>query len=310
MKIDLFDFRILQEIEKNPRESFSRIGKKISRSQQFVNYKVTQLINNKVVSLSTSINLFKIGYRNFFLFLKLSDAADLTNVFQKFMNHDNINWVIQTGFEYDFILLISSKSVSDLYKKINDITKKINLSHQVLKEILIQYQLPHTYITKNNKLIKNSAFSTLASVDELDFKILKEINTNCRKSSLSIGKKIGVNYKTVINRINSLRKKGVISGYRAYINPEALNYNSYFLLFETASQKKLPVDVLTYLRTINGCTDVFEFLGTYSFACILRVKNGLEINNILSDLKKEIVGINVLNIFPVFNDSLFNNFPI
>ena len=140
MKIDLFDFRILREIEKNPRESFSKIGKKISRSQQFVNYKINQLINNKVVSLSTSINLFKLGYRNFFLFLKLYDAADLTSAFQKFMNHNSINWVIQTGFEYDFILLISSKSVSDLYKKINDITKEINLSHQVLKEILAKLQ--------------------------------------------------------------------------------------------------------------------------------------------------------------------------
>jgi Lrp/AsnC family leucine-responsive transcriptional regulator len=310
MKIDLFDFRILREIEKNPIESFSKIGKKISRSQQFVNYKINQLINNKVVSLSTSINLFKLGYRNFFLFLKLYDAADLTSTFQKFMNHNSINWVIQTGFEYDFILLISSKSVSDLYKKINDITKEINLSHQVLKEILVQYQLSHTYITKNSKLIKNSAFSTSASIDELDSKILREINTNCRKSSLSIGKKTGVNYKTVINRINSLRKKGVISGCRAYINPEALGYNSYFLLFETASKKKLPSEILTYLRNIKGCTDVFEFLGTYSFACILRVKTGLEVNTVLSNLKKEITEIKLLNAFPVFDDSLFNNFPI
>jgi Lrp/AsnC family leucine-responsive transcriptional regulator len=310
MKLDLFDYKIIAEIEREPRASLSKIGKKISRSQQFVNYRLSQFVKEKIVSLSTSINLFKLGYRNFFLFIKLADVEDVQKTFQAFVNSNNINWVIQTGFEYDFIIMISSKSIPKLYEKINGIIREMSLSKLMLKEIVIQYQLAHAYVTRNKKTVKNSAFTLPNKIDELDYNILKEINTDCRKSALSIGNKFKVNYKTVINRVRSMQERGIISGYRAYINPEALGYNSYFIHFETGAQKHTPMEVLKYLQKIKGCTDVFELLGTYSYALILRVKNNLEVNGALSSLKRQFSQIETINVLPVFDDSLFNNFPI
>lgn len=55
-------------------------------------------------------------------------------------------------------------------------------------------------------------------MDEIDWKILKELQTNARISFAELGRRIGLTTPAVIERIRKLEDAKIISGYRAEID--------------------------------------------------------------------------------------------
>ncbi|WP_094095469.1 Lrp/AsnC family transcriptional regulator [Paenibacillus physcomitrellae] len=60
------------------------------------------------------------------------------------------------------------------------------------------------------------------TLDEIDRKIIKELNSNGRISYTDLGKEIGLSRVAVQTRINALMEEGVIERFTAVINPERI----------------------------------------------------------------------------------------
>lgn len=56
-------------------------------------------------------------------------------------------------------------------------------------------------------------------VDEIDWKILVELQENARVSYAELGRRIGLTTPAIIERVRKLEDAGVITGYRAEIDP-------------------------------------------------------------------------------------------
>lgn len=59
-------------------------------------------------------------------------------------------------------------------------------------------------------------------MDRLDVKILKLLQANGRMSNLELATKVGLSPTPCIRRVKRLEEQGIISGYRAEIEPRAL----------------------------------------------------------------------------------------
>jgi Lrp/AsnC family leucine-responsive transcriptional regulator len=55
-------------------------------------------------------------------------------------------------------------------------------------------------------------------IDEIDWKILKELQINARISFAELGRRVGLTTPAVIERIRKLEDAGIITGYRAEID--------------------------------------------------------------------------------------------
>jgi Lrp/AsnC family leucine-responsive transcriptional regulator len=62
-------------------------------------------------------------------------------------------------------------------------------------------------------------------IDEIDLKILKILQADGKTSHTAIAEKVGIKAPSVFERIKKLEAKGVIQGYTALINAEALGKN-------------------------------------------------------------------------------------
>ena len=60
-------------------------------------------------------------------------------------------------------------------------------------------------------------------LDETDARILQLLQEDARLSFREIGKKVGVSTPTVSSRVKALEEQGIIMGYSARIDPEAIN---------------------------------------------------------------------------------------
>jgi Lrp/AsnC family transcriptional regulator, leucine-responsive regulatory protein len=73
-------------------------------------------------------------------------------------------------------------------------------------------------------------------MNERDAAILRALQADGRATYAEIGKKVGLAPSSVHERIRKLERTGVIRGYRATVNPEALG------LFVTALVSVMPLD--------------------------------------------------------------------
>ncbi len=61
-------------------------------------------------------------------------------------------------------------------------------------------------------------------IDEIDWKILKELQENARISYAELGRRIGLTTPAVIERIRKLEDAGIITGYRAEIDTAKVGF--------------------------------------------------------------------------------------
>lgn len=62
-------------------------------------------------------------------------------------------------------------------------------------------------------------------IDEIDRKILNILQQNARVSNVQIAREVGMAPSAILERIRKLESRGVIRGYEAKIDPEALGLN-------------------------------------------------------------------------------------
>ena len=78
-----------------------------------------------------------------------------------------------------------------------------------------------------------------AQVDELDRKILGELQTDAEQSLDEIARKVGSSKTPVWNRIRRMREQGVIKRQTAILDPEELGLEAcFFVLIKTSEHEK------------------------------------------------------------------------
>jgi len=154
----------------------------------------------------------------------------------------------------------------------------------------------------------------MIKLDELDRKILNELQRDCRQSLDLISKKLGVPKSTIYYRIRKLEDNGVIEGYYAKVNPKVLGHEYFTVTLVRAKygpgyHKK----VGRILASVPGVWAVYYVLGDYDFIVIARARNREEfVKNILErfidlDEIERTNTITVVEIFKEDNRILFHN---
>ena len=60
-------------------------------------------------------------------------------------------------------------------------------------------------------------------IDETDRRILRELQANGRISNLELSKRVNLSPTPCLSRVKRLEREGIITGYAAFVAPEALN---------------------------------------------------------------------------------------
>jgi Lrp/AsnC family leucine-responsive transcriptional regulator len=108
----------------------------------------------------------------------------------------------------------------------------------------------------------------MSTFDRYNNNILRELQENGRISNIDLADRVGLSPSACLRRVQDLEKSGVISGYRAVINPDAvgIGFSAYLAIglvdhsmpsqqaFERAMQKAQAV------RECHNVTGTIEYL--------------------------------------------------
>ena len=102
------DIKIIKELNRNSRQPFSRIGRKVGLPKNVVTYRVKRLIDRGVLTLfCTTVNREKLGYMYWRLFLKFRHfSGQIENdLIAHISRLKNIHWVASLDGSFDFCII-------------------------------------------------------------------------------------------------------------------------------------------------------------------------------------------------------------
>ena len=70
----------------------------------------------------------------------------------------------------------------------------------------------------------------MQNIDRYNANILRELQANGRISNIDLAQRVGLSPSACLRRVQELERSGVIGGYRAVLNPEALGIFGYSFL--------------------------------------------------------------------------------
>jgi Lrp/AsnC family transcriptional regulator for asnA, asnC and gidA len=288
----LKDRKILYELEKNSRQSFSVIGKKVKLPKNVVAYRVKRLMDeNLIKGFYPVVDLSKLGLIYCRIFLKFQNiSADKERkIIEHLKKIPSIGWLGSQEAYWDLVAVVSVKSLDELYRIYKEI---IHLYGKYLqnKEITIAtrvHHFKHKFLYPNQDKSSSVVGGQIEKVvDETDLKMIDILTKNARTPLLEIARKLRVSTKTAKSRLKSLVKTGVIKEFRFMLNHKVLGYHYFhvFLYLEKMTKEK-ENELIGFLGSHPNVLYITEALGRADLEFEVLLKSHNSLYDLLRQLK-------------------------
>ncbi|MEM2942496.1 MAG: Lrp/AsnC family transcriptional regulator [Candidatus Bathyarchaeia archaeon] len=122
----------------------------------------------------------------------------------------------------------------------------------------------------------------IEELDELDLRLLSELQRNARRSFRELAGKVGASVATVINRVRALEEKGIILGYSAIIDLKRLGYET--AVIELVVSKGRLLDVEREIAKNPMVHQVYDVTGETDAIVICKFKSRSELSQFVKSL--------------------------
>jgi len=106
--------------------------------------------------------------------------------------------------------------------------------------------------------------SSTKPLDQIDREILAILQENGRLSGADIGRKVNLSQPAVSARIQRLERSGVITGYRAVVDPARVGLNIHAVVRVRTTHARIP-DALELFATLEEVTATYRLTGDDCF---------------------------------------------
>ncbi|PLW80031.1 hypothetical protein C0585_05065 [Candidatus Woesearchaeota archaeon] len=301
LNLDLKDRKILYELDQNSRQSASQIAKKVALSTEVVNYRIKRLENENIITgYQTIINLSKLGIYQFKICMAFQHITTkkLEEIIIKLKELEETKWVVSCNGSWDMIISLETKTFEEIDYIKNKVLGLFE-GHLDKKSIAIlvegtvhdrDYLLDKKYNnTKKNILMKKDE---IVRIDELDYKILKILSVNSRKSLIEIASELKTTARVIQYRIQQLVKQKIILAFKISINYEKLKLRFYKAFIHIDNPKIERVKKLkASLEQNPNVIHIAKVLSNWEFEPEFEVSNEIEFDKIINQLKDDFYDI-------------------
>jgi len=292
-KLDLKDKKILYELDKDSRQSFQQIGKKVRLSREVVQYRIKQLeIKGIIKSYQTIIDMTKLGYINCRLFIKFQKNTphEETKIIDYYKKHPKFWWVDSVGGFRDLGLACWTKNVYEFYEIKEDLLKRFGkyIDHLHISFYIKIWIYGRNYLIDNKRkdIIEQSMCSAeKAEFDKKDLKILKLLADNARINIVEISSKTGISPTNINFRIKELIRKGIIVRFKVLLDLEKIGFYWYKVEMQLENFE-VKNEMLGYFRNHSNIVYAYETISDNDLEFELEVESYEKFREILEEIRQ------------------------
>lgn len=204
--LDELDMMLARELELDARQTIVTLGKKLNTSQTTIKRRLQRLLDAEVITFVTISNMtshligVNIGLN--------TESGKASEVAEHLRTYSNIKRVILTTGRYDIIISMLFHDLSRITDFIDEALS--NIPCLTAAEKIIVMEATKTSWKYLNDDIDGYCQPPLREFDELDLKLMKELELAPRESIKDLGVKLGMNRQIVGRKLQSLLNDNVI----------------------------------------------------------------------------------------------------
>jgi Lrp/AsnC family transcriptional regulator, leucine-responsive regulatory protein len=293
IRLDLKDWKILNQLDINSRQSDAEIGKKTRISKQVVNYRIKKLIENKIITgFSTQVDIAKIGYSAHKVYLRFKSLTERKEqeIWNALIAEQSIVWVVSCSGRWDIIFGVVSKDMDEFDKTLSGFMNQY--SQHVAERVISVFNkatLHHRkWLLDRDDDIHWSIGGKTENIriDEKDKNILLLVSEDARIHILEIAKKLHISSSLVIQRIKKLQKEKIIGAYRLGLNNALLgiNYCKAFIYYQNKTEEK-ENRLIGYCTSLKEILGISRSIGPWDLELEFEVRNYDMFHKIMKDIK-------------------------
>jgi Lrp/AsnC family transcriptional regulator for asnA, asnC and gidA len=298
MKLTEFDKKILFELDKDGRVSFSEIARIIGSTPQIVKYHYDQMLEKGFIKhFWAFIDYDKVGYSFFWGYLLkftgLSKEKE-AEIYEDFDSNMYIPIVQRIDGYADALIGIIAKDIFHHNQILQEIFSKYG-SYITMNDIFIGLgfmKFPRTYLVgKENefqKIAVSGGTTEKIKLSEIDRKILSLLQVDGRMEFTKIAKILDVSVGLIHKRYTKLEKSGVITKITFTINYEKAGLLLYRNCFKIVQAESARIDDLyKYCCLHPNIINYVKGMGNWELLLDIEVENRQQLREIMREMKNE-----------------------
>lgn len=288
----------------NSRESLVKIGKKLNKSQQYINYNISKLEKNgQIKGYHTIFDYARFGYLVFHVYIKIiySNQKQYDSMIADLMSNPHVIGISELGGMSDVLIEFAAYNPSAFNKAFKEVITKYSSqvqSYKVLIEIL-KHIYPKNYMSKKHDLDIVNRYRDLIvgadrlplDLDEQQRRICYELYKDPKTPVVSIARAVGLSPKTVMLKIKELEKMRVIRGYRPLFDLEKLGvyHNKLFLelAYQNTGQEQ---ELINFLKEFDYVTGVTKTIGHWDLILDIETFSSERFRKVFLTIREKVKG--------------------
>jgi Lrp/AsnC family transcriptional regulator, leucine-responsive regulatory protein len=124
-------------------------------------------------------------------------------------------------------------------------------------------------------------------LDERDLAIVAALQEDARATYADVGARVGLSASAVHDRVRKLERQGVVRGYRAVIDPEAIGLFVTALIEASPLDPQQPDDLPERVRAFPEVEDCLSVAGEANYVLKVRTKTTGELEDLIRRLREK-----------------------
>jgi Lrp/AsnC family transcriptional regulator, leucine-responsive regulatory protein len=124
-------------------------------------------------------------------------------------------------------------------------------------------------------------------LDERDLDIIAALQRDARATYADVGGRVGLSASAVHDRVRKLERSGVIRGYRAVVDPEAIGLFVTALIAATPLDSRQPDDLPERVGEFPEVEDCYSVAGEANYVLKVRTKTTGELEDLIRRLREK-----------------------
>ena len=301
--MDKLDWKILEVLDWNGRMPINKLAQRVRSNKDVVAYRMKKLEQSKtIVRYYPLLDMQKLGYHTSRVMFDLEELdPGKEQEFVQFLDKEiNAGLIFRMDYPYRYGILVWTKSVYDVEQIIVKIKRKLGKALiRYTYSLFCTYKLyPKDYLFGKKFHEKSVTLAPRAPVkyDTQDYRILQELGSNARLSTVQVAQKLGIPQTTVSRKIKQLERNGIILGYRAEINFIQLGFMNYFLEIYLDDNNNL-TQIESWANTTKNVMWLQKIIGTCDIEIEVEVKDRVELEALLNELRSKFKNIRKIVFF-------------
>lgn len=213
------------------------LAKRCEMSESTVRYTRDSLLDRGLIKPVYHIDMFSLGYIDCTAFINrgVESSSSRRRVEQKMISHPRVMALFQMGGGCQYMVWLQVKKlfeIEDLFALIRPDKSGATFEKSIRLALDWTVFTPNYLAPKHSKRssISVSAQASLATIDDVDEKILQGLSRHPEMSLATLARTIQINPNTLIYRVDKLKERGIIRGLTYILQIDKLGIQTYRVL--------------------------------------------------------------------------------